>query len=287
MPAAPSEPGRSVDAASPAPFRPGDDRPLSRDPGVNPLEFGAVPSEEGQPSDLPSSPPAPGDRDPGPGPGACGPARHSRSWERSSRGRHDPPAPAHRTRTDADGRRGRGCRAGPAGRSGARYDRTTPTAGAAPAADPEPVATAPPRPPEQRTTPPPRPREATVVLAPTPTRAEAPAPAGENAGADRDRARAARSAVRVLPPGFRAKLEAGVNDAGWPLVIVGERDGGTMVLVPGATFIMGKDGGSRRTAPHIASGFPPSTSINTRSPTASSAPSSATPAIAACRPAGG
>ena len=118
-----------------------------------------------------------------------------------------------------------------------------------PPADPEPVTTAPPRPPEQRTTPPPRPREATVVLAPTPTRAEAPAPAGENAGADRDRARAARSAVRVLPPGFRAKLEAGVNDAGWPLVIVGERDGGTMVLVPGATFIMGKDGGSPEDGP--------------------------------------
>jgi formylglycine-generating enzyme required for sulfatase activity len=53
----------------------------------------------------------------------------------------------------------------------------------------------------------------------------------------------------MLPRGFRAKLEAGVNEEGWPLVIVGERDGGTMVLVPGATFIMGKDGGSPEDGP--------------------------------------
>jgi formylglycine-generating enzyme required for sulfatase activity len=48
---------------------------------------------------------------------------------------------------------------------------------------------------------------------------------------------------RTLPPGFKDKPEAGRHESGWPLVIVGERDGGTMVLVPGGTFTMGSDSG--------------------------------------------
>jgi formylglycine-generating enzyme required for sulfatase activity len=47
----------------------------------------------------------------------------------------------------------------------------------------------------------------------------------------------------VLPPGFKAKAESGYHESGWPLVIVGGRDRGTMVLVPGATFTMGSDRG--------------------------------------------
>jgi formylglycine-generating enzyme len=48
-------------------------------------------------------------------------------------------------------------------------------------------------------------------------------------------------APRVLPPGFEAKVEAGVHESGWPLAILGKRDHSTMVLVPGGTFIMGSD----------------------------------------------
>lgn len=48
---------------------------------------------------------------------------------------------------------------------------------------------------------------------------------------------------RPLPPGFTPKAEAGVHSSGWPLAIVGDRDGATMVLVPGGVFIMGSDDG--------------------------------------------
>lgn len=49
--------------------------------------------------------------------------------------------------------------------------------------------------------------------------------------------------ARVLPQGFRARPEAGVHTSGWPLEIVGERDGATLVLVPGDRFIQGRDDG--------------------------------------------
>ena len=48
---------------------------------------------------------------------------------------------------------------------------------------------------------------------------------------------------RPLPPGFQANLQAGVHESGWPLVIVGDRDGTPMLLVPGGTFTMGSDDG--------------------------------------------
>ena len=50
-------------------------------------------------------------------------------------------------------------------------------------------------------------------------------------------------AARGLPQGFHARAEAGVHPSGWPLEIVGERDGATLVLVPGDRFIQGRDDG--------------------------------------------
>jgi formylglycine-generating enzyme required for sulfatase activity len=50
-------------------------------------------------------------------------------------------------------------------------------------------------------------------------------------------------ATRPLPPGFQPSLQAGVHASGWPTVIVGDRDGGPMVLVPGGTFTMGANDG--------------------------------------------
>jgi formylglycine-generating enzyme required for sulfatase activity len=54
---------------------------------------------------------------------------------------------------------------------------------------------------------------------------------------------------RILPPGFEPKAEAGYHESGWPLLIVGQRDHGSMVLVPGGTFIMGSDRGETNEAP--------------------------------------
>jgi formylglycine-generating enzyme required for sulfatase activity len=82
--------------------------------------------------------------------------------------------------------------------------------------------------------------------------ASATPPAGENAhsGAPADGGPTVGGRVeRKLPPGFKAKLEAGPHESGWPRVIVGERDGATMVLVPGGTFTMGSDRGDARNRP--------------------------------------
>jgi len=49
--------------------------------------------------------------------------------------------------------------------------------------------------------------------------------------------------ARPLPPGFTPKTEAGIHPSGWPLAIVGDRDGATMVFVPGGTFTRGNDNG--------------------------------------------
>ena len=49
---------------------------------------------------------------------------------------------------------------------------------------------------------------------------------GPAAGCQPDEPRAAAAtAGRPLPPGFQANLHAGVHASGWPLVIVGDRDG--------------------------------------------------------------
>ena len=55
--------------------------------------------------------------------------------------------------------------------------------------------------------------------------------------------------VRSLPTGFTAKADAGVHSSGWPLVIVGNRDGAPMMLVPGGTFTIGNDDGSAAEGP--------------------------------------
>jgi formylglycine-generating enzyme len=54
---------------------------------------------------------------------------------------------------------------------------------------------------------------------------------------------------RPLPPGFQANLQAGVHESGWPLVIVGDRDGTPMMLVPGGTFTMGSNDGQPQEKP--------------------------------------
>ena len=71
-----------------------------------------------------------------------------------------------------------------------------------------------------------------------------PAGPNGNAGPPADNERKVVGRVgRMLPPGFTAKPEAGLHESGWPMVIVGERDNATMVLVPGGTFSMGSDQG--------------------------------------------
>ena len=46
---------------------------------------------------------------------------------------------------------------------------------------------------------------------------------------------------RALPTGFRPRPGSDVHPSGWPLEIVGDRDGAPMVLVAGATFLQGRD----------------------------------------------
>ncbi len=54
---------------------------------------------------------------------------------------------------------------------------------------------------------------------------------------------------RTLPTGFSARPEAGVDPSGWPLVIVGDRDGAPMVFVPGGVFTLGDDRDQQFAAP--------------------------------------
>ena len=49
--------------------------------------------------------------------------------------------------------------------------------------------------------------------------------------------------ARPIPPGFQPNLQAGVHESGWPMVIICDRDGAAMVLVPGGTFTMGNNEG--------------------------------------------
>ncbi len=55
--------------------------------------------------------------------------------------------------------------------------------------------------------------------------------------------------VRALPAGFVAKADAAVHSSGWPLAIVGKRNGAPMVLVPGGVFTMGNDDGPAAESP--------------------------------------
>ena len=118
---------------------------------------------------------------------------------------------------------------------------------------PQPQATQPQPPPAapqpHQPQPSPGPGQAVLIVPPNPTGpAEIPAPPEKAEAATVDNPRRGL-AQRMLPPGFEAKVEAGLHESGWPLVIVGKRDGGTMVLVPGGTFVMGSDRGDPAEAP--------------------------------------
>ena len=78
----------------------------------------------------------------------------------------------------------------------------------------------------------------------TPTHPSLLAMASTTAGAGKT-----PTTVRILPSGFTATSEAGIHSSGWPLAIVGNRDGAPMVLVPGGIFTMGNDNGSTAEAP--------------------------------------
>ena len=56
-------------------------------------------------------------------------------------------------------------------------------------------------------------------------------------------------AARALPTGFRPRTGAEFHSTGWPLEIVGDRDGAPMVFVAGGTFIQGRDDADPSEAP--------------------------------------
>jgi sulfatase modifying factor 1 len=59
----------------------------------------------------------------------------------------------------------------------------------------------------------------------------------------------AEKPTRPLPAGFQPRPGSDVHSSGWPIEIVGDRDGAPMVLVPGGTFIMGRDDGEPAEGP--------------------------------------
>jgi sulfatase modifying factor 1 len=75
------------------------------------------------------------------------------------------------------------------------------------------------------------------VLPANPAEAVVVPPSLRNAAAPKS----ATATARPLPPGFQPNLELGIHASGWPLVISCNRDGASMVLVPGGTFTMGSD----------------------------------------------
>ncbi len=95
----------------------------------------------------------------------------------------------------------------------------TPPSGVADAAITPPAATPEPR--------------AEIGLAPNPD----PAPAAPGLGA------------KLLPAGFRPREGVALHESGWPFEIVADRDGASMVLVAGASFLMGRDDGTSAEAP--------------------------------------
>jgi sulfatase modifying factor 1 len=53
----------------------------------------------------------------------------------------------------------------------------------------------------------------------------------------------ARPLARVLPKGFHPRTEDGVDESGWPRVIINDLDGEPLSFIPEGTFIMGGNGG--------------------------------------------
>jgi formylglycine-generating enzyme required for sulfatase activity len=54
---------------------------------------------------------------------------------------------------------------------------------------------------------------------------------------------------RTLPAGFQARSGANLDPSGWPVEVVGGRDGTMMVLVPAGPYVMGREGGDAAEAP--------------------------------------
>jgi formylglycine-generating enzyme required for sulfatase activity len=110
-----------------------------------------------------------------------------------------------------------------------------------PAAPPEviaaPAATTPAAMPDTPTTPTPR------EIAPPPTVTPEPR---RITGIERP---TADIAARPLPDGFRPRPEAGVDPSGWPLEITGDRDGATLIFIPGGSFVQGRDDGPESERP--------------------------------------
>jgi len=114
----------------------------------------------------------------------------------------------------------------------------------------EPAPTQPPPPTAVVTAVPDQPRptqgNATLVLPANPSEMiVAPAPLREKI----ETAKTNNVPARPLPQGFRAAPETGVHESGWPLMIVADRDGAPMVLVPSGSFTMGNDDGQTAEAP--------------------------------------
>jgi formylglycine-generating enzyme required for sulfatase activity len=97
------------------------------------------------------------------------------------------------------------------------------------------------------------PTEVVEVAAPRATSAEASLHLADQAPEPRRETglvmEQAEVAAHPLPEGFQARPEAGVHPTGWPLEITSHRDGSTLVLIPGGTFPMGRDGGNGADSP--------------------------------------
>lgn len=58
-------------------------------------------------------------------------------------------------------------------------------------------------------------------------------------------------ARQTLPPGFAPNPNSSTDAAGWPLRILGERDGSTMILIPPGIYLIGRNDGSVAEAPAV------------------------------------
>ncbi len=63
-------------------------------------------------------------------------------------------------------------------------------------------------------------------------------------------------ASKALPKGFQARSGTEIHESGWPMEIVGDRDGAPMALVPGGRFIQGRNNADANEGPehHVALG---------------------------------
>lgn len=92
---------------------------------------------------------------------------------------------------------------------------------------------------------PPAVADARTEAAPKPKASTVEAPTTDNAA----QARTESPEKKILPVGFSAQPGSGLDPSGWPLVIIGERDGAPMVFIPGGVFTMGDDHDQQFAAP--------------------------------------